>query len=168
MAFSQGCLASIFTWGLWWLEAGFGLTQWHFLMVAGGRVGSWHASIYPFHSYIRLKIIPSCPKSLVKGKKWSLHLLCVHFQEAFLFHSLSTNITFPHLLEARFEATRARWHFHMVVVGNWARVTVGVTPPRVLVLVTPPRDVEEVDQAEPPAIGKKRRFGKYGLARKAW
>ena len=58
----------------------------------------------------------------------------------------------------------------MVVVGNWARVTVGVTPPRVLVLVlvTPPRDVEEVDQAEPQAIGKKRRFGKYGLARKAW
>ena len=56
----------------------------------------------------------------------------------------------------------------MVVVGNWARVTLGVTPPRVLVLVTPPRDVEEVDQAEPPAIGKKRRFGKYGLARKAW
>ena len=90
------------------------------------------------------------------------------FQEAFLFHSLSTNITFPHLLEARFEATRARWHFHMVVVGNWARVTVGVTPPRVLVLVTPPRVVEEVDQAEPRAIGKKRRFGKYGLARKAW
>ena len=67
-----------------------------------------------------------------------------------------------------FSATRARWHFHMVVVGNWARVTVGVTPPRVLVLVTPPRVVEEVDQAEPRAIGKKRRFGKYGLARKAW
>ena len=63
---------------------------------------------------------------------------------------------------------RARWHFHMVVVGNWARVTLGVTPPRVLVLVTPPRVVEEVDQAEPRAIGKKRRFGKYGLARKAW
>ena len=55
----------------------------------------------------------------------------------------------------------------MVVVGNWARVTLGVTPPRVLVLVTPPRGVEEVDQAEPRAIGKKRRFGKYGLARKA-
>ena len=47
----------------------------------------------------------------------------------------------------------------MVVVGNWARVTLGVTPPRV---------VEEVDQAEPRAIGKKRRFRKYGLARKTW
>ena len=91
---SHGCLASIFTWGLWWLEAGFGLTQWHFLMVAGRRVGSWHASIYPFHSYIRLKIIPSCPKSLVKGKKLSLHLFCVPFQEA---SKLFSFIPFPQI-----------------------------------------------------------------------
>ena len=136
-------------------------------------MGGWGHGTRQFTLFIRIsasKLYLPCPKSLVKGKKWSLHLLCVPFQEAFLFHSLSTNVTFPHLLEARFEATRARWHFHMVVVGNWARVTVGVTPPRVLVLVlvTPPRVVEEVDQAEPRAIGKKRRFGKYGLARKAW
>lgn len=101
-------------------------------------MGGWGHGTRQFTLFIRIsasKLYLPCPKSLVKGKKWSLHLLRVPFQEAFLFHSLSTNITFPHLLEARFEATRARWHFHMVVVGNWARVTVGVTPPRVLVLV---------------------------------
>ena len=40
-----------------------------------------------------------------------------------------------------------------------ARVIAGVTPPRVL---------QEVDQAWPRAVGKKRRFGKFGRARKAW
>ena len=128
------------------------------------RVNLPFSFVYPPQNYT----LPPTALISSQGKKWFLHLLCAPFQEAFLFHSLSTNVTFPHLLEARFEATRARWHFHMVVVGNWARVTLGVTPPRVLVLVTPPRVVEEVDQAEPPAIGKKHRFGKYGLTRKAW
>ena len=130
------------------------------------RVNLPFSFVYPPQNYT----LPPTPLISSQGKNgfFIFYLLCVPLQEAFLLHSLSTNITFPHLLEARIEATRARWHFHMVVVGNWARVTLGVTPPRVLVLVTPPRVVEEVDQAEPRAIGKKRRFGKYGLARKTW
>ena len=73
-------------------------------------VRGWGHGTRQFTLFIRIsasKLYLPCPKSLVKGKKWSLHLLCVHLQEAFLFHSLSTNITFPHLLEPRFEATRA-------------------------------------------------------------
>ena len=73
--------------------------------------------------------------TLVKGRKFSL---TIHF------HKYHISL----LLRASFPATRGGIFSWWPLVGSCARVIAGVTPP------------QEVDQAWPGAVRKKRRFGK--------
>ena len=118
---------------VWW---GFGLTQWHFHMGAGeGGPGLGHASIY-LQSCASSHLSLLCSlgqgfyiqdfQSVAKNIMTELSFFCMPSQLSFLFQSLSTNITFPWLPWASFEATRAVAFSHGGQRG--ARVIASVTP----------------------------------------